>query len=48
MALSDVQRLREEDPFTAQMIAGLVNRIVAHHSHFEVDLNRAKKIRYSP
>ena len=43
MALSDVQRLREEDPFTAQMIAGLVNRLVVHHSRFEVDLNRAKE-----
>lgn len=43
MALSDGERLREEDPFTAQMIAGLVNRIVVHHSRFEVDLNRARE-----
>ncbi|NTF33606.1 N-formylglutamate amidohydrolase [Rhizobium skierniewicense] len=42
MALSGAQRLREEDPFTADMIAGLVNRVVVNHSRFEVDLNRAK------
>ncbi|NTE88781.1 N-formylglutamate amidohydrolase [Agrobacterium rubi] len=41
MALSGEERLREEDPFTADMISGLVNQIVVHHSRFEVDLNRA-------
>ncbi|WP_332304059.1 N-formylglutamate amidohydrolase [Rhizobium sp. GR12] len=41
MALSPEQRLREEDPFTGEMIAGLTNRIVVHHSRFEADLNRA-------
>ncbi|OOO16985.1 N-formylglutamate amidohydrolase [Agrobacterium salinitolerans] len=41
MALSPEQRLREEDPFTGEMIAGLTNRIVVHHSRFEIDLNRA-------
>lgn len=42
MALSAEERLREEDPFTAEMIAGLVNQIVVHHSRFEIDLNRAR------
>ena len=41
MALADEERLREEDPFTADMISGLVNQIVVHRSRFEVDLNRA-------
>ncbi|UXT51194.1 N-formylglutamate amidohydrolase [Agrobacterium tumefaciens] len=41
MALSADGRLREEDPFTGQMIAGLTNRLVVHHSRFEIDLNRA-------
>lgn len=41
MTLSPEQRLREEDPFTGEMIAGLTNRIVVHHSRFEIDLNRA-------
>ncbi len=41
MALSPEKRLREEDPFTGEMVAGLTNRIVVHHSRFEVDLNRA-------
>ena len=41
MALSGEQRLREEDPFTGDMIAGLTNRIIVHHSRFEIDLNRA-------
>ncbi len=42
MALSDGERLREEDPFTAQMISGLTNQIVVHRSRFEIDLNRAR------
>jgi hypothetical protein len=42
MALSGDDRLREEDPFTAEMISGFTNRIVVHRSRFEVDLNRAK------
>lgn len=41
MALSPEKRLREEDPFTGEMVAGLTNRIVVHHSRFEADLNRA-------
>ncbi|WP_245445388.1 N-formylglutamate amidohydrolase [Agrobacterium rosae] len=42
MALPDDERLREEDPFTADMISGLVNQIVVHRSRFEIDLNRDK------
>jgi predicted N-formylglutamate amidohydrolase len=40
MALSDADRLREEDPFTAQAIAGVPTQIIAHRSRFEADLNR--------
>lgn len=42
MALDDDERLREEDPFTAQTIRDLQNRIVFHRSRFEVDLNRVR------
>jgi N-formylglutamate amidohydrolase len=42
MALADDERLREEDPFTAETIRGLDNRIVFHRSRFEIDLNRAR------
>ncbi len=41
-ALTDEERLREEDPFTEFIIRDLSNRIVAHRSRFEVDLNRAR------
>lgn len=41
MALDDMGRLREEDPFTAQFIADIPNRIRVHRSRFELDLNRA-------
>lgn len=41
MALSDAERLREEDPFTGQAIADVATHIVAHRSRFEADLNRA-------
>ncbi|MBJ3786838.1 N-formylglutamate amidohydrolase [Devosia sediminis] len=40
MALDEAGRLREEDPFTAEMIADIANRVVVHRSRFEVDLNR--------
>ena len=40
MALPDAERLREEDPFTAQAIAGVPIQIIAHRSRFEADLNR--------
>ncbi len=38
--LDDKQRLREEDPFTAQWLAISDNKIIVHHSRFEVDVNR--------
>ncbi len=42
MALSDSERLREEDPFT-DVIADIgVSRVVAETSRFEVDLNRGR------
>jgi hypothetical protein len=43
MAISDEERLREEDPFTAETISGLANRVVVHRSRFEIDLNRARE-----
>jgi hypothetical protein len=42
MALADGERLREEDPFTAETIRDLSNRIVFQRSRFEIDLNRAR------
>jgi hypothetical protein len=39
-ALSPAGRLREEDPFTGHAIAPAPNRLIAHRSRFEVDLNR--------
>jgi hypothetical protein len=41
MALPDLDRLREEDPFTGRTVADVVNNIVVHRSRFEFDLNRA-------
>ncbi|HWV21029.1 MAG TPA: N-formylglutamate amidohydrolase [Devosia sp.] len=41
MALDETGRLREEDPFTAQFIADIPNRITVFRSRFELDLNRA-------
>lgn len=41
MALDEDERLREEDPFTAQTIRDLQNRIVFHRSRFEVDRSLA-------
>ncbi|HEY5818227.1 MAG TPA: N-formylglutamate amidohydrolase [Mesorhizobium sp.] len=43
MALSDPDRQREEDPFTACFISNFPNQIVVDHSRFEVDLNRARE-----
>ena len=40
MALSEPDRLREEDPFTGQAVADVANHIIVHRSRFEVDLNR--------
>lgn len=42
VGLSDVERLREEDPFTDRLIEDFPNRIIVHRSRFEVDLNRAR------
>lgn len=39
-ALSEEERLREEDPFTEFLIRDVPNRIVVHRSRFEVDINR--------
>ncbi len=43
MALSDAERLREEDPFTDRFTQPTDARIVATHSRFEVDLNRPRE-----
>ena len=40
--LGDAERLREEDPFTADWINFTDNRIVVHHSRFETDVNRPR------
>ena len=40
MALSDAERLREEDPFTARWATIAENQLVGTHSRFQVDLNR--------
>ncbi|MDK1387881.1 N-formylglutamate amidohydrolase [Sinorhizobium sp. 8-89] len=42
LALSDVERLREEDPFTEFIIRDFPNRIIVHRSRFEVDINRPR------
>ena len=42
-ALSQSERLREEDPFTASLIRGVPNQIVFHRSRFEIDLNRSRE-----
>lgn len=38
--LPDAERLREEDPFTGQAVAGIPNHVIVHRSRFEFDLNR--------
>ena len=40
MKLGDLDRLREEDPFTGQAIVDVPTHIIAHVSRFEYDLNR--------
>lgn len=41
MNLSEFERMREEDPYTAQFIQNLeTNQIIVHTSRFYVDLNR--------
>ena len=44
MALSDADRLREEDPYTGQAIVDVPNHVIAGRSRFEVDLNRAAEL----
>lgn len=41
-ALSDEERLREEDPFTGKWTTVAPTRIIACRSRFEVDLNRSR------
>lgn len=41
VALGDLERLREEDPFTGQAVIDIPTHIVVHRSRFEFDLNRA-------
>lgn len=43
LALDELSRLREEDPFTDLWTAVADNRVVVRTSRFEVDLNRAKQ-----
>lgn len=42
LALSDSERLREEDPFTGQWTQVAPTRVVGTRSRFEVDLNRPR------
>ena len=41
IALSDSERLREEDPFTGDAVTGVPTHILVHRSRFEIDLNRS-------
>jgi N-formylglutamate amidohydrolase len=43
LALTDEQRLREEDPYTADWTAVAPTRVIGTHSRFEVDLNRPRE-----
>ncbi len=40
--LNEEERLREEDPFTAQWLDISDNKIIVHHSRFEADVNRPR------
>lgn len=42
LALSEPERLREEDPFTGRWTAVAETRVIVHRSRFEVDLNRPR------
>ncbi|MFC7537890.1 N-formylglutamate amidohydrolase [Sphingomonas sp. GCM10030256] len=42
MILPQLDRQREEDPFTGQAVAGVPTNIVVHRSRFEFDLNRGR------
>ena len=41
MALTDADRLREEDPFTGVAVRAVPFHVIVHRSRFEFDLNRA-------
>lgn len=41
--LSEKERLREEDPFTAKWLNISDNNIIVHHSRFEADVNRPRE-----
>lgn len=43
MGLSELERLREEDPFTASWTSIVETRLVVKQSRFEVDLNRPRE-----
>ena len=43
IALSDADRLREEDPFTGDAVRGAAQYVIVHRSRFEVDLNRDRE-----
>lgn len=42
-SLTDLERLREEDPHTAEWTACAPTRVVVHRSRFEVDCNRPRE-----
>jgi hypothetical protein len=42
MNLAPAARIREEDPWTGDMIEPVPTRVVVHRSRFEVDLNRSR------
>jgi len=42
-ALTEYERLREEDPFTGEWTEVSANKIIANFSRFEVDLNRPRE-----
>jgi N-formylglutamate deformylase len=41
--LTDKERLREEDPFTARWLNATDNKVIVHHSRFETDVNRPRE-----
>lgn len=43
LALSDSDRLREEDPFTGSLTTVAQNRLTVFRSRFEVDVNRPRE-----
>jgi hypothetical protein len=43
LALTEQQRLREEDPFTGAWTQVAANQVVVHRSRFEMDLNRPRR-----